>query len=130
MKKNSLFKVLPLLAVALVGVAMATSCKKEKCMYCGFEEPLRDCEWLDKKVKELKQNSVTGANISYCNYRLKNEKKVKEGFLIIYGDRIEPVQGDELYKCSGDIEHFFGGFVWYSDTNYIIVSQKILFKNI
>ena len=29
-----------------------------------------------------------------------------------------------------NIEHFFGGFVWYSDTNYIIVSQKILFKNI
>lgn len=29
MKKLSLFKVLPLIAVALVGVAMATSCKKE-----------------------------------------------------------------------------------------------------
>ena len=30
MKKNSLFKVLPLVAAALMGVALATSCEKEK----------------------------------------------------------------------------------------------------
>ena len=120
--KKSIFKtVLPLLAVALVGVVFATSCKKDNTKCCGVENPVHELEWMNKMVEDL----VPGSYIIYCNYRLKNSNNWNEGFLI--GTEVGP--GEELTRCSGEIEHFFGGFIWDpSDTNYIIVNQKLVYK--
>lgn len=60
MKKNSLFKVLPLLAVALVGVAIATSCKKESTTQNNtIDKSIVNVKWQLSKFIDCENNTET-----------------------------------------------------------------------
>lgn len=127
MKSKIFSKVLPQVAVVLVGVALATSCEKEKnnCKICGVEDPLTGLNWLKEKVAEFETNRAQHSSICSCKYSTD-----KDGFLVVSCEEC-PDMGVELFSCNGlRVGLLFGlagiGYEQYQiDTNSI----SFLYKN-
>ena len=128
MKTTIIKKVLPLIVVALVGMALATSCEKEndkKCTFCNVDNPIIDLPWLNEIVVDFENTKEIHSSVSSCIFNENNE-----GFLICYCENC-PDAGVELRNCNGDVLGVRYGLIGNPLSQYKIVEKSILllYKN-
>ncbi len=114
-------------AALLTGVLLLfAGCEKEKnkCEFCGVNNPLEELEWLKENIKEM-EKSVLPASISKCLYQ-----NNKQGFLFTSCEN-NPDNMTVLVDCSGKILCAIGGYAGKKDTIYNIDGNSIetIYKN-
>ena len=120
--------IISLLSAALLTgtLLLFAGCEKEKnkCKFCGVENPLEDLAWLKTIVLEMEKSPMT-SSISKCLYQ-----KDKQGFLFTSCVNC-PDNMTVLVDCSGEILCAIGGYAGKKDTIYNIDgnSIEIIYKN-
>ena len=92
-------------ALLMGALLLFAGCEKEKnkCEFCGVDNPIEDLAWLKTRVDTFSQHKESRSSIRTCKYDTD-----KEGFIIEDCENC-PDLGVSLFACDGThLCHFFG----------------------